>query len=60
MENSIKELKNDLAMDRTSCSRFAANQFRLLLTLAAYVLMQSVAEETSDLDLLKAQMTFPP
>jgi len=56
MENSIKELKNDLAMDRTSCSRFAANQFRLLLTLAAYVLMQSVAEETSDLDLLKAQM----
>jgi hypothetical protein len=57
MENNIKELKNDLAMDRTSCSRFAANQFRLHLTLAAYVLMQSVAEQTSDLDLLKAQMT---
>jgi hypothetical protein len=56
MENNIKELKNDLAMDRTSCSRFAANQFRLLMTLAAYVLMQSVAEETSHLDLLKAQM----
>ena len=56
MENNIKELKNDLAMDRTSCSRFSANQFRLILTLAAYVLMQSVAEETSDLDLLKAQM----
>lgn len=56
MENSIKELKNDLAMDRTSCSRFTANQFRLLLTLAAYVLMQSVTENTSDLDLLKAQM----
>jgi len=56
MENSIKELKNDLAMDRTSCSRFTANQFRLLLTLAAYVLMQSVAEQTSDLNLLKAQM----
>lgn len=56
MENNIKELKNDLAMDRTSCSRFTANQFRLLLTLAAYVLMQSVAERTSELDLLKAQM----
>jgi len=56
MENNIKELKNDLAMDRTSCSRFTANQFRLLLTLAAYLLMQSVAERTSDLDLLKAQM----
>lgn len=56
MENNIKELKNDLAMDRTSCSRFEANQFRVLLTLAAYVLMQSVQERTSDLDLLKAQM----
>jgi len=56
MENNIKELKNDLAMDRTSCSRFSANQFRVLLTLAAYVLMQSVQECTSDLDLLKAQM----
>lgn len=56
MENRIKELKNDLAMDRTSCSRFRANQFRVLLTLAAYTLMASVAEETSDRDLLKAQM----
>jgi hypothetical protein len=56
MENNIKELKNDLAMDRTSCSRFTANQFRLLLTLAAYVLLQSVAARTSELDLLKAQM----
>lgn len=56
MENNIKELKNDLAMDRTSCSRFAANQFRVLLTLAAYVLMQSVQEKTSALDLLKVQM----
>ena len=56
MENTIKELKNDLAMDRTSCSRFEANQLRVLLTLAAYVLMQSVQEHTTDLDLLKAQM----
>ncbi len=43
-------------MDRTSCSRFSANQFRLLLTLAAYALMQSVAEQTSSLELVKAQM----
>ena len=41
-ENRIKELKNDLAMDRTSCSRFLANQFRVLLTAAAYVLMQEI------------------
>ena len=56
MENRIKELKNDLALDRTSCSRFTANQFRLLLTLAAYVLMQSVAEHSSHAELLRAQM----
>lgn len=56
MENTIKELKNDLAMDRTSCSRFAANQLRVLLTLAAYVLMQSVQEYSRDEELRKAQM----
>lgn len=41
-ENRIKELKNDLAMDRTSCTSFLANQFRVLLTSAAYVLMQEL------------------
>lgn len=56
MENTIKELKNDLSMDRTSCSRFQANQFRVLMTVAAYVLMQSVQEHTHALDLLKATM----
>jgi hypothetical protein len=40
VENRIKELKDDMAIDRTSCSRFLANQFRVLLTAAAYVLMQ--------------------
>ncbi len=39
-ENRIKELKLDLASGRTSCSRFVANQFRLLLHAAAYVLLQ--------------------
>lgn len=56
MENTIKELKNDLQLDRTSCSGFEANQFRLLLTLAAYVLIQSVQEHCTDQDLQKAQM----
>lgn len=41
-ENRIKELKNDLEMDRTSCSRFLANQFRVLLTAAAFVLFQQM------------------
>jgi hypothetical protein len=38
VENRIKELKNDLKMDRTSCHRFVANQFRVLLHAAAFVL----------------------
>jgi DDE family transposase len=42
MENRIKELQAGVAMDRTSCSRFAANQLRLLLAVAAYVLFQGL------------------
>jgi hypothetical protein len=40
-ENRIKEQQLDLFAGRTSCHRFAANQFRLLLSSAAYVLMQA-------------------
>lgn len=40
MENRIKEQQLDLFADRTSCHRFLANQFRLLLSSAAYVLVQ--------------------
>jgi hypothetical protein len=40
-ENRIKELF-DVAFDRTSCSRFTANQFRVLLAAAAYVLLQEL------------------
>jgi len=42
VENRIKELKCDLAIDRTSCSRFVANQFRVILTSAAYLLLQEL------------------
>jgi hypothetical protein len=41
IENRIKEL-HELEIDRTSCTRFWANQFRVLLTAAAYVLMQEL------------------
>jgi hypothetical protein len=41
-ENRIKEQQLDLFADRTSCHRFVANQFRLLLSSAAYTLMQSL------------------
>ena len=42
MENRLKELHHGLEMDRTSCARFRANQFRVLLTLAAYILFQEL------------------
>jgi hypothetical protein len=37
-ENDIKDHKRYLQSDRTSCHRFVANQFRVLLHAAAYVL----------------------
>jgi hypothetical protein len=40
MENRLKELQHGVAMDRTSCSRFAANQLRLFFSVAAYALFQ--------------------
>lgn len=47
-ENRIKELKNDLEVDRTSCSSFLANQVRVLLTAAAYVLFQELRIATRE------------
>lgn len=40
-----KELKIYLSADRTSCSKFSANQFRLFLHAAAYVLLHGVKQE---------------
>jgi Transposase DDE domain group 1 len=42
MENRIKEQQLDLFADRTSCHRLLANQFRLLLSSAGYVLVQAL------------------
>ena len=41
MELMIKEHKNHLFSDRTSCTSFSANQFRLFLHSAAYVLLHT-------------------
>lgn len=41
-ENRLKELKNDLAMARMSCTSFLANQFRVLMTTAAFALFQEI------------------
>ncbi len=54
-ENHIKELKNALFGDRMSCHRFAANQFRLLLHTAAYVLMLNLRERLAGTSLGSVQ-----
>lgn len=41
-ENRIKELKDCLEIDRTSCTSFRANQLRVLMAAAAYVLFQEL------------------
>ena len=42
MENRIKEQQLDLFADRTSCTKWWANQFRLLLSSLAYLLMETI------------------
>ena len=42
MENRIKEQQLGLFADRTSCHRWWANQFRLLLSSCAYVLVEAI------------------
>jgi hypothetical protein len=44
MELNIKDHKTYLGSDRMSCNRFFANQFRLFLHSAAYVLMHTMQE----------------
>jgi len=44
-ENRIKEQQLGLFADRTSCHEFVPNQLRVLLSAAAYVLMQHLRQE---------------
>ena len=44
IENRIKEGKNTLRWDKTSCHRFAANQARLLLGCLAYNLLHMIRD----------------
>jgi hypothetical protein len=55
-ENRIKDLKCAMLGDRMSCHAFAANQFRLLLHTAAYVLMFVLREELDELSTTRMQM----
>ena len=57
IENRIKELHHGLEIDRTSCPRFLANQLRVLLTAAAYVLMQELRRRAAGTRLARAQVS---
>lgn len=57
VENRLKELHHGLELDRTSCSRFLANQFRVLLTLAAYILFQELRRRAVGTACAEAQVT---
>jgi hypothetical protein len=56
MENRIKELKQGLRFDLTSCREFEANQFRNLLTAAAYMLYQQMRHEARGTECEKGQV----
>lgn len=55
-ENRIKELHHGLEIDRTSCTSFAANAFRVLLTSVSYMLIQALRDRIADGELRKAQV----
>lgn len=54
-ENRLKELHHALAFGRTSCTRFWPNQLRVLLSAAAYVLMQTLQQAADRTALAHAQ-----
>ncbi|MGH8278308.1 MAG: IS1380 family transposase [Gammaproteobacteria bacterium] len=56
IENRIKELHWGLEIDRTSCTRFLANQLRVLVTAAAYVLMQELRLKAQGTAFARAQV----
>ena len=58
MENRIKEQQLGLFADRTSCHGWWANQFRLLLSSSAYVLMEYMRRVAlAGTELARAQVT---
>jgi len=56
IENRIKELHEGLEIGRTSCTSFWANPFRVLMTAAAYVLMQELRLRAARTDCARAQV----
>ena len=61
MENRIKEQQLGLFADRTSCHRWWANQFRLLLSSCAYVLLEAIRRlGLAGTELARAQVANHP
>ena len=57
-ENRIKEQQLGLFADRTSCHEFVPNQFRVMLSAAAYVLLQHLRQTAlAGTELAEAQVT---
>ena len=57
-ENRIKEQQLGLFADRTSCHEFVPNQFRVMLSAAAYVLLQCLRQTAlAGTELAEAQIT---
>ena len=55
IENRIKELHYGMEIGRTSCTDFWANQFRVLMTAAAYVLMEELRMRVARTNSARAQ-----
>jgi hypothetical protein len=58
LENRIKELHYGMEIGRTSCTGFWANQFRVLMTAAAYVLMQELRLRLARTDSARTQVSI--
>jgi hypothetical protein len=56
IENRIKELKEGVHADRTSCHAFEGNQFRLMLSCVAYVLFSALRRLARKTGLERAQV----
>lgn len=56
VENRIKELHYDLEIDRTSCTSYRANQLRVLMAAAAFVLCQELRSRMKATALWRAQV----
>ena len=58
VENRIKELHYGMEIGRTSCTEFWANQFRVLMTAAAYVLLQELRLRLARTDCARTQVSL--